>query len=280
MLNAFSDVSSIRKVLLGVSDPPDIAILAGPRHCVLSGTSAQVEAVAEILTGSGIKTKLVQLSGIPFHSAVLDKALSTLSLPAANQNPADCTYISGLLGQEITGDRLGSTYWVRHMRDRVHFFDAMDYIRTHLSDYPLVDMGPGPAVTSIISRYGWESIEPVSVDVYLATKGNTAPRSAVTATRPEETKSDMTKKTANQTGEGGLNSVDQAAVDILASNFGYNDYSADYLLSKSFLDLGLQSLDFINFSQRLSQVAGNSIPAHFYSSQRSISELLCIFFPA
>lgn len=68
--------------------------------------------------------------------------------------------------------------------------------------------------------------------------------------------------------------IEVEAVRILASKFGFGDLTVDDLTVKSFLQLGLQSLDFIIFTSELSRLTRKVVPAHLYASDQSISDIL------
>ena len=157
MLNVFEEERTIRRLLLRMAAPPNIAIFAGLKHTVLSGSIEQISAAQKLFQAEGIRCKLVP-SFIPFHSSVMDSVVETLRFPAVNPKQARCMYISGLLGIPINGENLGAAYWLRHMRDPLQFFTAMQYIRKEFPDKPLYDCGPGTDLTSIITRYGWENV--------------------------------------------------------------------------------------------------------------------------
>lgn len=272
MLNVFTDIATTRKLLLRVTNAPDIAIHSGPRHCVLSGTPQQIDAAQAVFKEAGVKARAVDSSVIPFHSSALDKAITSLSFPENKRVPSECVYISGLLGQPIPGESIGPNYWLRHMRDRVDFVDAMNYVRMHFPENPLVDMGPGPALISMISKYEWESVTAVSVQDFLSSILDNATYSTnPVPPRAEKIKEEMEEPALTLEKAA---SAESDALRILASKFGFDDLSHDDLATKNFLQLGLQSLDFVTFTYELRRSTGKVIPAHFYTSDRSMSEIL------
>lgn len=170
MLNVFEDESKVRRLLLRLTAPPDLAIFAGPRHIVLSGTTPQINVAHELLRDQAIKCKLVPTL-IPFHSSAMNRVIERLELPPIDPKQSKCIYVSGLLGRPIGGNNLGRAYWLRHMRDPVQFYSAMQYLRGKLLSNPPYNCGPGVDLISVITKYEWQdvSFSKVQAGVYSET---------------------------------------------------------------------------------------------------------------
>lgn len=311
MLNVFAELDIVRRQLVKLPFHMEIAIYAGPNHYVLSGPPEDVALAQSAFQKAGVKTKLVETS-IPFHSAVMDPVVTSVRLPSVNTAPESCTYISGLTGSSIGGKRLGPKYWLRHMRDPVLFMDAIRYIQRHFPSSPLVDVGPGRMLSSIVARYKWDGCQIVTLKNFL--DGNFAstsiPGPALTSAaappslprkvhgaRPDDSTLRNPVSTGKSLGpavasaqvaslprpsparEGkeadvDRNSVEAVVTSILVSDFGFKGADPRDLLSKSFLMLGLQSIDFVTFSEKVQEQTGFVLPASSFASDSPLSEIL------
>ncbi|KAL5514190.1 hypothetical protein ACEPAG_2278 [Sanghuangporus baumii] len=309
MLNVFAELDVVRRQLLKLPYNMEIAIYAGPNHYVLSGPPEHVTFAQSAFQKSGVKTKLVETS-IPFHSAVMDGVVTSVRLPSVDCAPGTCTYISGLTGSSIGGKRLGPKYWLRHMRDPVMFVDAVRFIQKHFPSSPLVDVGPGRMLSSIVARYRWEGCQIFSLKTYLdadfsttsvpaAAPAPSLPATSVVAEQEDHVQSSISaeKLAASSPATGPApstagrvvsvpsscsskniemdrNSVEEAVANILVSDFGFKDADPQDLLSKSFLMLGLQSIDFVAFSEKVQDTTGLVLPASSFASDSSLLDVL------
>ena len=137
-------------VLAMLADFPDVVIasLNGPRHTVVSGPGAAIDAVAAGLAHEGIVTKRLQ-TRLAFHSAACDPALPELrrAAEAARSKPAGCTIISNLTGEptESNLDFASPDYWCRHAREPVRFGDGMAALVREGYEV-FVEIGPTPTL--------------------------------------------------------------------------------------------------------------------------------------
>lgn len=69
-----------------------------------------------------------------------------------------------------------------------------------------------------------------------------------------------------------LASAEDDALTILSGTFSYPRRTG--LLSKSFLDLGLQSMDFVKFTDQFSKTTGMVIPPSSYTSRTSLKDII------
>lgn len=69
-----------------------------------------------------------------------------------------------------------------------------------------------------------------------------------------------------------LASAEDDALTILSRTFSYPRKIE--LLSKSFLDLGLQSMEFVKFTDQFSKTTGMVIPPSSYTSHTSLKDII------
>ncbi|EJC99606.1 ketoacyl-synt-domain-containing protein [Fomitiporia mediterranea MF3/22] len=278
MLNVFAEINAVKRQMLKLPFNMEIAIHAGPKHYVLSGPPAHITTAQTAFHNMGIKTKIIETS-IPFHSALMDQPMKTLQLPDFDRHPGSCLYVSGLTGSSIGGKRLGPKYWLRHMRDPVLFVDAVRHIREHFPSSTLIDMGPGHMLSSMISRFNWDGCRIFSLEKFLAgniprlveQRSNSDLGQRKTETVPEPA---VTPPTASATGKMNREKAEAAFVAILVSDFGFRPEESQSLFSKSFVMLGLQSLDFVSFSEKVLASIGLVIPASAFVADATLSEIL------
>ncbi|NUR61102.1 MAG: type I polyketide synthase [Catenulispora sp.] len=112
-----------------LADHPDLALAAvnGPSQCVLSGASGSLEAVLDVLSARGVRTKRVAVS-CAAHSPLMAPAAPALAEVVRSLTPGelDLALISGLTGESVTSATLADPeYWARHLCEPVRFGDAM-----------------------------------------------------------------------------------------------------------------------------------------------------------
>jgi Acyl transferase domain len=269
MLNVFCEAPIVRRSLSSIASPPNIAIIAGPKHIVLSGSHSQIACAQSEFLRRSVKTVLVPTT-LPFHSAVMDGPAR--NFVPFNFSPQDSavSYISGVTGKVLHGSRLGLKYWLRHLRDPVDFYSSMKFVRATSAGEAIIDIGPDAVLTKIISRYGWPDRYSVSTpDECGALSGGpvwgtrrTPLASAATPTRPKL----LTGTSFNTVNPIGV------ALGLLRELFGYDSSSG--LLSQSLHSVGLQSMDFIRFADHFRARTGINIALSAFVSDAPLETII------
>ncbi|MFE6780564.1 SDR family NAD(P)-dependent oxidoreductase, partial [Streptomyces sp. NPDC057676] len=134
----------------GLPEGVGIAAVNGPSSVVVSGDAAQVEAVGERWREAGRKVSRLRVSHA-FHSPLMDPMLEDFRrvLESVAYAAPTIPIVSTLTGARATVEELSSAaYWVRHVRESVHFADA---VRT-LADEGVatfVEIGPGATLSAL-----------------------------------------------------------------------------------------------------------------------------------
>ncbi|MEV7107937.1 type I polyketide synthase [Streptomyces atroolivaceus] len=144
-INATED--EVRPLL---TDGVGIAAVNSPGSVVVSGETDQVNAVAEVFAGRGVRTKRIRVSHAA-HSPLMEPVLAEFREVAAGldfQQPR-IPVVSTVTGELATGDDLCSPdYWVRHMRQTVRFRDAVEGLRAEGATR-FVELGPGGVLAAM-----------------------------------------------------------------------------------------------------------------------------------
>ncbi|MFG3255690.1 type I polyketide synthase [Streptomyces sp. NPDC048172] len=140
-----------------VADEPliDLAVLNGPRACVLSGELTALGRIERELAGTGVRTRRLQVSHA-FHSPLMDPMLEPFAREAekAGGGVPRLPFHSTLRGRLLTeGEALDAAYWTEHVRAPVLFADAAGGL---LAEGPshLVEIGPKPVLLSMTAHLG------------------------------------------------------------------------------------------------------------------------------
>ena len=126
MLAVKGSVESIRSNLNGKTI--EIACINGPMETVLSGTVAEIDAVAEELNGQSFRTTKLNVP-FAFHSSQVDPILETFVAlgNGATYHTPSVPVISPLLGRVIREDDVfGPTYLAEHCRKTVDFLGGLN----------------------------------------------------------------------------------------------------------------------------------------------------------
>ena len=268
MLNVFCEAPIARRSLSSIASPPNIAIIAGPKHIVLSGSHSQITCAQAEFHRRSVKTVLVPTT-LPFHSALMDEPARNFA--PFNYSPHDSvvSYISGVTGKVLLGSKLGPKYWLRHLRDPVDFYSSMQCVRATFAGEQIVDIGPDAVLTKITSRYGWpDKYSVITADecgtVSGGLRGIRRPPLASVATLPRpKFLTSASLDTVNPIG---------VALGLLRELFGY-DSSPD-LLSQSLHSVGLQSMDFIRFADHFRAQTGINITLSAFVSDAPLETII------
>lgn len=267
MLNVFCDIGTVRTILARLSSPPSIAIIAGPKHIVLSGSSDQIYRAKTDIQKRHIKTLNVD-TPFPFHSALMDEAIANFVPPIFTTGQSDpIEYISGITASSLNHRSLNVNYWLRHMREPVNFYGSVRYATRRFPGHPIIDIGPGTTLSKVIGHYGWTDLHLLSPNETqflnrAFAEGHTTqlpstPLSVSEKIRGAETASLSTTP-----------DVFAIALHLLQELFGYE--ISPRLLRQSLHVTGLQSLDFIRFSDYYGAKTGIHLPLSAYVSDATL----------
>ena len=103
-----------------------IAAINGEDNIVLSGASADIEAIVSKLEGTNIKVTPLKVSQA-FHSPLMEEILAEFKQIAGTitYNAPQLPLISNLTGKLITSEMQTPDYWCRHLRSTVRFADGL-----------------------------------------------------------------------------------------------------------------------------------------------------------
>lgn len=143
--------ASLDDVIANAKGPPfEVACVNGPRDTVLSGTAAEIEAVAEVLQAAGFRCFHLDVA-FAFHSAQMDPILDEFEEAAEKAvlfQPLRIPVVSPLLGRVVFDDRTFNANYVRRAtREAVNFLGAVEAARavsTVDDSMAWIEIGPHP----------------------------------------------------------------------------------------------------------------------------------------
>jgi non-ribosomal peptide synthase protein (TIGR01720 family) len=130
-----------------------IAAVNGPRQCVVSGLSADVEALEAELSDRKIGAKRLPVSRA-FHSAMMDPILEefTEHVRQADLQAPRIPFISCVTGEWITArEATDANYWARQLRAPVRFADGLRELLKD-GDRVLLETGPGHTLNRLAKQ--------------------------------------------------------------------------------------------------------------------------------
>ncbi|CAN7451819.1 amino acid adenylation domain-containing protein [Duganella sp. LjRoot269] len=132
----------------------DLAVVNGPRACVLAGTMEAIAALSAPLAEAGLRSKRVPTSHA-FHSAMLDPVLDQFRarLGEVALHAPRIPYITNVTGSWVTGEQATDPdHWVRHMRQTVRFAQGLELL-LETPDGIYLETGPGQTFSGILQRH-------------------------------------------------------------------------------------------------------------------------------
>ncbi|MEV0570819.1 type I polyketide synthase, partial [Dactylosporangium sp. NPDC050588] len=123
----------------------DVAAVNGPDQVVLSGPESRVDAVAEELSGRGVRVRRLRVSHA-FHSVLMEPMLAAFAdvVASVGFRAARVPLVSSV---EVGADVTVPEYWVRQVRDTVRFGDAVAAV-----DAPVcVEVGPDATLSAMLA---------------------------------------------------------------------------------------------------------------------------------
>ena len=136
--------------------PVEVACINGPKDTVLSGTVAEIDALAEILEGGGFKCFSLNVD-FAFHSSqtepILD-AFEDIAKTGVVFHPPNLPIISPLLGKVIFDEKTIDSHYVRRAtREPVNFLSALKAahsIETIDETMVWAEIGPHPVCVGFV----------------------------------------------------------------------------------------------------------------------------------
>ncbi|MFH8987940.1 type I polyketide synthase [Streptomyces sp. NPDC017940] len=142
--------ASEAEVASDLSETVGMAAVNGPSSVVVSGVTADVEAVAERWRAAGRKVSRLKVSHA-FHSPLMDPMLDDFRqvLEGVAYEAPTVPIVSTLTGARVTAEELASPdYWVRHVRESVRFHGAVVELREQGVDV-FLEIGPGGVLSGL-----------------------------------------------------------------------------------------------------------------------------------
>ncbi len=148
MATVFTDESRVADAVAQYSQSVAIAAINAPEHVVVSGITADVQAIAESFEAKGIRTRFLHVSHA-FHSPLMDPILEEFEKFAETIafSPPTIPFISNLTGKKMDHPPTAS-YWRQHIRQPVRFFETIQSLHEQNCQI-YVEIGPQPTLTAL-----------------------------------------------------------------------------------------------------------------------------------
>lgn len=141
---------SLEKLKPLIPQTLSVAAINSSQSCVVAGQTADIEAFEKTLISSDITCKILATSHA-FHSFMMDPILETFKVEVdkVQKNIPRIPIASTATGEWLTdSEALSSDYWTNHLRQTVHYGDAVNTI-LKLEDVVLLEVGPGHTLTTL-----------------------------------------------------------------------------------------------------------------------------------
>ncbi|MFE2724100.1 acyltransferase domain-containing protein [Kitasatospora sp. NPDC059327] len=141
-----ADEGRLAAHLAAAGDRLTVAGHNGPASVLLSGGTAELEALAERLAAEGIPSHRVRM-GYAAHSRLVDPVLAPLRAALEGINPTGTRIpmISTVTGEEVDGRDLGPDYWVANVRQQSRLTSALRTLERRGVD-AVVELSPHPVL--------------------------------------------------------------------------------------------------------------------------------------
>lgn len=134
-----------------LDDGLSLAAVSAPRHCILAGPPAQVEAMQGRLTAHGIPCKRLGLARA-FHSAMMDPVLGEFRETVAGTvlRAPEVELVSGVTGTRLTAaEATDPEHWVRELRRTVRFGPGIALL-AGMPGRIFLEVGPGNLLSALV----------------------------------------------------------------------------------------------------------------------------------
>jgi myxalamid-type polyketide synthase MxaB len=135
-------VEAIRPYAATVS----LATINGPQSVVIAGETQAVQSIGEQFAADGIEIRRLTVSHA-FHSPLMNPMLTAFEQVAntVTYNTPSLGIVSNVTGKLVTDEMTKPAYWVRHVRDAVHFNAGMSTLEA-LGCNIFLEIGPQPTL--------------------------------------------------------------------------------------------------------------------------------------
>lgn len=150
MVAAGLSQSEARKVLAGMEDRVQVAVINSPGMVTLAGDTEPLEAIVAELENAGKFVRWLRID-YAFHTHQMEPIKEELLAALANIKPRATTipYISTVTGGICDGTKLDGQYWWQNVREAVLFAPAISNLIRSGED-SFMEIGPHPALQNPI----------------------------------------------------------------------------------------------------------------------------------
>ncbi|BAY25367.1 beta-ketoacyl synthase [Calothrix sp. NIES-2100] len=131
-----------------------VAAINQRSQCVVSGSTAAVDALQNQLAAQGIECRRLHTSHA-FHSQMMEPILEAFTerVKEVNLNPPQLPYISNLTGTWITvSQAINPEYYAQHLRSTVLFASGVEKLLA-TPEQVLLEVGPGHTLATLAKRH-------------------------------------------------------------------------------------------------------------------------------
>ncbi|WP_243146815.1 type I polyketide synthase [Scytonema sp. UIC 10036] len=139
-----------------------LAVINGPAHCVVAGTTEAINALQLKLMAQGVECRHLHTSHA-FHSHMMEpiKAPFTLAVKKVNLKPPQIPYLSNVTGTWITPEQATNpNYWAQHLRHEVRFAQGLQQLFPQ-PEQILLEIGPGRTLTTLAKQHPQKAKEQI-----------------------------------------------------------------------------------------------------------------------
>ena len=148
MLSVPLPETEVRELIRGTS--LSLAAINAPNACLVSGTSAEIDAMERMLSARDLEARRLPLVAAG-HSEVVEPIIAEFleGLRGITLSPPRVAYVSNVTGTWITAaDATDPQYWVRHLRHTVRFADGAGELLRE-AGVLFLEVGPGQTLSTL-----------------------------------------------------------------------------------------------------------------------------------
>jgi amino acid adenylation domain-containing protein len=134
-----------------ISAELSIAAINSRSLCVVSGATAAIEQLQQVLTAEEVVCKLLHTSHA-FHSAMMEPIVAPFAQLVASipLSPPQIPFVSTTTATWITNEQATDpNYWAAHLRQPVRFADAVQTLWQHNPSFILLEVGPRQVLSTL-----------------------------------------------------------------------------------------------------------------------------------